>query len=136
MGPTRGPGGAVGDLTGLTAEVVPTTQNAKPGDQIKATFRITNGGTTASSFRMMSCSWPTQWKSSSTAVSVPTPGCGRNGQITKTLAPGEKWEGNSALLIDAKAPAGALTATFAFTPSQGGGTIKSAAVTLTVSEAK
>jgi hypothetical protein len=136
MGPTRGPANAAGELTGLTAQVVPATQTAKPGDQIKATFRITNGGTATQSFRMMSCSWPTEWKSSSTSVSVPTPGCGRNGQIAKTLAAGEKWEGDSPILIDAKAPAGEVTATFTFTPSQGPGMIKSAPVTLTVLEAK
>jgi hypothetical protein len=98
MGPTRGAGGGGaggpdGDLTGLTAQVVPATQTAKPGDQINATFRITNGGTTTQSFRMMSCSWPTEWDSNSASVSLATAGCGRNGQVTKTLAPARNGRG-------------------------------------------
>lgn len=139
IGGTRGPAaGADGDLTGLTAQVVPATQKAKPGDQINATFRITNGGATTQSFRMMSCSWPSEWQSDNTSVSVPMPGCGRNGQIIKKLAAGEKWEGDATLQIDKAAPAGELKSVFTFTQPRGarGGSIKSGLVTLTVLDAK
>src|SRR5260370_12229939 len=76
------------DTNSLRVVVVPTTTHVRVGEHFTLKLRVENSTTTNQYVRVMSCSWPEQWKSSSPSIVGPDIFCTFNAPISETVPAG------------------------------------------------
>src|SRR5277367_6516708 len=76
----------------LKVSAEPVTQRVHVAEPFKVAVRIWNPTATNQSVKMMSCSWPEQWRTDNPAVQRCTDvECAWNAPTTVTLPPGGAW---------------------------------------------
>ena len=99
----------------LTVTVVPHLTCIYSGEQISLLLRVTNASPVVQTFQVMSCSWPTEWKSSGARLYSQGFACAANAPITIVLAPHADYEKTLLMNVGAM-PKGKVDFSMGFTP--------------------
>ena len=80
--------GEISDSKSLRVVIIPTRTRVRVGEHFTVRLRIENPTTTNQYVRVMSCSWPQQWHSSSSSIIGPDIVCTFNVPVSKKISAG------------------------------------------------